>query len=250
MLEVRSLSKSFNEKKVLEDINIDIKDGEIVSLLGLSGSGKSTFLNLIAGFEEADTGVITYNKSSIVNSEKELFVEPEDRDIGFVFQNYALFPHLTVEKNICFGISDKLKEYQVRVLYEMLELLDLQEHSLKYPHQLSGGQQQRVAIARVLARGSELILFDEAFSSIDSTLKLKIIVQLKKILKSHNKTAIFVTHCPREAVMLSDKIAYIEDGKILQYDTPKNLHDNPTSQSISNLFGDNSFMFKGINDFL
>ena len=250
MLEVRSLSKSFNEKKVLEDINIDIKDGEIVSLLGLSGSGKSTFLNLIAGFEEADTGAITYNKSSIVNSEKELFVEPEDRDIGFVFQNYALFPHLTVEKNICFGISDKLKEYQVRVLYEMLELLDLQEHSLKYPHQLSGGQQQRVAIARVLARGSELILFDEAFSSIDSTLKLKIIVQLKKILKSHNKTAIFVTHCPREAVMLSDKIAYIEDGKILQYDTPKNLHDNPTSQSISNLFGDNSFMFKGINDFL
>ena len=132
----------------------------------------------------------------------------------------------------------------------MLDLMDLQEHGLKYPHQLSGGQQQRVAIARVLAKRSELILFDEAFSSIDSTLKLRIITQLKKILKSHNKTAIFVTHCPREAVMLSDKIAYIEDGKPLQFDSPKNLHDNPASQSISNLFGENSFMFKGINEFL
>lgn len=247
MLHLSNLSKSFNGKNVLNNINLDIKQGEIISLLGLSGSGKSTLLNLIAGFEDVDNGTIVYNNKNIVTDKFSL--SPEDRDIGFVFQNYALFPHLNVENNICFGISDKLKGYQARVLYEMLDLMDLQDQALKYPHQLSGGQQQRVAIARVLARRSELILFDEAFSSIDTTLKLKLIIQIKKILKSHNKTALFVTHCPREAMMLSDKIAYIEEGKILQYDTPKNLHENPASQSISNIFGKNSFMFKGIKEF-
>lgn len=132
----------------------------------------------------------------------------------------------------------------------MLELMDLEDKGSQYPHQLSGGQQQRVAIARVLAKKSELILFDEAFSSIDSTLKLKLILQIKKILKSHNKTAIFVTHCPREALMLSDKIAYIEKGEIIQFGTAKELNENPVSQSVSNLFGDNSFMFKTIDQFL
>jgi len=250
MLDVKNLSKSFNGKKVLENIDMQIDKGEIVALLGLSGSGKSTFLNLVAGFEDADEGcTISYNGKTIVD-EKGLFVTPEKRNIGFVFQNYALFPHITVEENICFGITEKDKEYQAKVLFEMLELMDLKDHAKKYPHQLSGGQQQRVAIARVLARKSELILFDEAFSSIDSTLKLKIITQIKKILKNHNKTAIFVTHCPREAMMLSDKIAYIEDGSILQYGTPKELHNNPSSQSITNLFGENSFMFKGIDNFL
>lgn len=248
MLNIKDLSKSFGNKEVLKDINLQIKEGEIVSLLGLSGSGKSTMLNLIAGFEEPDSGAIIYNDTKIFDDST--FMAPEDRDIGFVFQNYALFPHLNVEKNICFGISDKPKGFQSRVLYEMLDLMNLQDKGGMYPHQLSGGQQQRVAIARVLARRSELILFDEPFSSIDSTLKLKLIQQIKKILKSHNKTAIFVTHCPREALMLSDKIAYMEDGIIIQFDTPKNFNKNPLSQSVSNLFGDNSFMFKGIDDFL
>ncbi len=248
MLNIKDLSKSFGNKKVLKDINLQVQKGEIVSLLGLSGSGKSTILNLIAGFEEPDSGTIQYNNTQIFDDST--FIAPENRDVGFVFQNYALFPHINVENNICFGISDESKEYQSKVLYEMLDLMNLQDKSNMYPHQLSGGQQQRVAIARVLARGSELILFDEPFSSIDSTLKLKLIQQIKKILKSHNKTAIFVTHCPREALMLSDKIAYMEDGRIIQFDTPKNFNLNPVSQSVSNLFGDNSFMFKGINDFL
>jgi len=249
MLVVKNLSKSFNKKVVLKDIDVEINQGEIVCLLGLSGSGKSTFLNLIAGFEEVDSGAIIYNEKQLV-VDNSCFIEPQKRDIGFVFQNYALFPHLSIEKNICFGISEKPKGEQKKILFEMLELMDLKDHAKKYPHQLSGGQQQRVAIARVLAKGSELILFDEAFSSIDSTLKLKLIVQIKKILKSHNKTAIFVTHCPREAMMLSDKIAYIEDGALIQFGTPKELHDNPISQSISNLFGENSFMFKSIHSFL
>lgn len=248
MLNIKELSKSFDDKEVLKNINLDIKEGEIVSLLGLSGSGKSTLLNLIAGFEEANSGSMVYNGDKMFDNNS--FVAPEHRDIGFVFQNYALFPHITVKKNICFGISDKPKGYQARVLYEMLDLMGLEDKARMYPHQLSGGQQQRVAIARVLARRSELILFDEPFSSIDSTLKLKLILQIKKILKSHNKTAIFVTHCPREALMLSDKIAYIEGGQIIQFDTPKKLNENPVSQSVSNLFGDNSFMFKTIQDFL
>lgn len=248
MLNIKDLSKSFDNKEILKNINLDIEQGKIVSLLGLSGSGKSTLLNLIAGFEEADSGSITYKGVNIFDSST--FIQPEKRDIGFVFQNYALFPHIDVGKNICFGISDKPKPYQARVLYEMLELMDLEDKGSQYPHQLSGGQQQRVAIARVLAKKSELILFDEAFSSIDSTLKLKLILQIKKILKSHNKTAIFVTHCPREALMLSDKIAYIEKGEIIQFGTAKELNENPVSQSVSNLFGDNSFMFKTIDQFL
>jgi iron(III) transport system ATP-binding protein len=244
MLTIRNISKSFDTKQILKGIDLEINQGEIISILGQSGSGKSTILNLISGFEELDKGEVIYKKKTL--SSTNTFIEAQKRDIGFVFQNYALFPHLNVKQNILFGIDKKSKSTQTQILYEMIELLDLQGQEDKYPHQLSGGQQQRVAIARSIAKGSDLILFDEVFSSIDSILKLRIITQIKKILKQRKITAIFVTHSPREAVMLSDKIAYIEEGKILQYDTPKNLNCFPVSQSVSNLFGDNSFIFSKI----
>ena len=234
MLEVSEISKKFANIQVLKDISLSIKKGEIISLLGQSGSGKSTILNIIAGFEEADTGSCIYNEKTIFDTQ--IFCEPQDRHIGFVFQNYALFPHLNIAKNISFGISDMPKQHQVQTVVELLDLMNMSGMQNKYPHEISGGQQQRIAIARVLARDSELILFDEAFSSIDSTLKSKIMKEIKEIIKSKYKTAIFVTHSPKEAMELSDKIAYIENGEIIQFDTPINILKHPISKSISDVF--------------
>jgi len=246
MLKLEKISKVFGDKVVLSDISLDVKKAEIISLLGESGSGKSTILNIIAGFEEADNGFMQYRDKVIFS--KSVFIEPENRDIGFVFQNYALFPHLNVDKNISFGISKKDKSIQNSILKELLELLDMKGMEKKYPHELSGGEQQRVAIARVLARDSELILFDEPFSSIDISLKQKLIEKIRGIIRSQNKTAIFVTHDPKEAIFLSDKIAYIEDGRIIQYDKAINLHKNPKTKSVSDVFGKDSFAFKGIEE--
>ncbi|HIP29843.1 MAG TPA: ABC transporter ATP-binding protein, partial [Sulfurospirillum arcachonense] len=156
----------------LKDINIDLNEGEILTILGASGSGKSTILNLIAGFEKPSSGTIgIYEK--IVSSNEE-FMEPHTRNVGFVFQNYALFPHLNVFKNISFGISDKETNKQKRVVEEMMKLTGLEGLEKRYPHELSGGQQQRVALARTLATKPKLILFDEAFSNVDAILKSKI----------------------------------------------------------------------------
>lgn len=242
---MQNVSKKFAGVDVLKNINLSIKRGEIISLLGQSGSGKSTILNIIAGFEEADTGTCTYNDTMIFDDS--VFINPEKRNIGFVFQNYALFPHLNIAKNISFGIDKQSSKEKKDTVEKLLALINMQGLEKKYPHQISGGQQQRVAIARVLARQSELILFDEPFSSIDSTLKAKLITEIKEIIKSHHKTAIFVTHCPREAMLLSDKIGYIENGKIIQFDTPKELCNNPVSESVKNLFGDDSFLFQSIS---
>jgi len=247
VLILKNISKNFENKKVLDNLNLDIKFGDIVSILGQSGSGKSTLLNIIAGFDNPEEGTISYQDKILFD--KTNFIEPNRRDIGFIFQNYALFPHLSVEKNICFGIADKTKDEQNTILNNMIELFDIRGHEKKYPHQLSGGQQQRVAIARVLARGSNLILFDEAFSSIDVTLKLKLLSHIKQILKEHKKTAIFVTHDPKEAIILSDKIGFLEDGKMVQFGMPKELHTNPATQSIANLFGDDSYIFKDIRSY-
>ncbi len=234
MLEIKNLSKKFENNLVLDNINLSIKEGEIISLLGQSGSGKSTLLNIIAGFEESNDGSIIYNDITLINNNT--FIEPQNRDIGFVFQNYALFPHLNVKKNIAFGINHLEKKYQDESVDKLLKLINLIGLENNYPHELSGGQQQRVAIARVLARNSKLILFDEPFSSIDSTLKAKIIKEIKEILKSYNITAIFVTHNPNEAILLSDRIGYIEDGKIIQFDSIDELKNNPKSTFIKDLF--------------
>jgi len=234
MLQLQNIKKSFDKKVVLKDINLSVGKGEIVSLLGKSGSGKSTLLNIIAGFEEVDSGSGKYRDITIFD--EKIFCEPQERHIGFVFQNYALSPHLTIEKNITFGIDKKDKEFKAKKVKELLKLIQMEGYEKKYPHEISGGQQQRIAIGRVLARDSDLILFDETFSSIDSILKNELMSEIKDIIKSYNKTAIFVTHCPKEAKFLSDKIAYIEYGEIIQFDTPKNIAQNPKNDTIRELF--------------
>jgi iron(III) transport system ATP-binding protein len=242
ILHVKNISKNFGKTKVLNNINLEVKEGEILTILGSSGSGKSTILNLIAGFEKPDLGEISiYGK---LVSAPNIFKEPHERNVGFVFQNYALFPHLNVFKNIAFGISHLDINRQKLQVEKMMKLTGLEGLDGRYPHELSGGQQQRVALARTLATNPKLILFDEAFSNVDSVLKSKIEKELVDIIKDSGISAIFVTHDAKEALSISDKITYLEDGNIVQLSTPNEMYNNPKSKSVASFFGQANFLEK------
>ena len=247
ILTLSNISKSFDDTEVLKDITVDIERGKIISLLGKSGSGKSTLLNIIAGFEKSQTGMMFLNNKVLSNHRT--FVEPQKRNIGFVFQNYALFPHMTIFDNITFGIDSLPKEEKIQVANKLLSLVHLNGYEARYPHELSGGQQQRIALIRAMALNPELILLDEPFSGIDTMLKAKIQKELLEILKSTHKTAIIVTHDASEAMAMSDKIIYLEDGKIMQYDTPQNIYKYPKTKSIAKSFGVANFIKKDAKEY-
>ncbi len=238
ILSLKNLSKSFGNTQVLKDINIELEEGEILTILGSSGSGKSTILNLIAGFEKPDSGVINLYEEDVS------LKEPHERGVGFVFQNYALFPHLTVFKNIAFGISHMDTNRQKLQVEKMMKLTGLEGLEKRYPHELSGGQQQRVALARTLATKPKLILFDEAFSNVDSVLKSKIEKELVDIIKDSGVSAIFVTHDAKEALSISDNIAYLENGNIAQLSSSKEMYNSPKSKSVAKFFGKANFIKK------
>lgn len=240
MLELKNICKSFDKNEILKDINLEVKKGEVVSLLGLSGSGKSTILNIISGFEGLNSGEVIYKDKLIAS--KEVNLEPQKRNIGFVFQDYALFPHMNIYKNITFGVDKLPKNEKDKIVEGLLKLIDLEGIEKRYPHELSGGQQQRVALVRSMALNPDLILLDEPFSSIDSMAKASIQKQLLQILKGSQKTAIIVTHDPKEAMAMSDKIVYLENGSIVQVDTPKNIYDNPKTKLIAKSFGKANFI--------
>jgi iron(III) transport system ATP-binding protein len=236
ILELKQLNKKF-DKPVLKDVNLEIEQGQIISILGKSGSGKSTLLNIIAGFEKANSGSLHINEQVIFDKKKN--TEPQDRNIGFVFQNYALYPHLNVKENLLFGVKNKKDKTVVK---ELLEMVGLEGYEKKYPHELSGGEQQRISMARVLATDPDIILLDEPFSSVDTLLKAQIEKDLLTLIKKSGKTAIFVTHDPKEAMAISDKIAFIEDGEIIQYDTPQNIYYHPKSNIVASFFGIANFI--------
>ena len=189
ILNLKNIKKNFGKTEVLKDVNIELNEGEILTILGASGSGKSTILNLIAGFEEPSSGSISLYGKTV--SSRDIFEEPHERNIGFVFQNYALFPHLNVFKNIAFGISKKDINRKNVIVEKMMKLTGLEGLQKRFPHELSGGQQQRVALARTLATSPKLILFDEAFSNVDAILKSKIESELVSIIKDSGVSAIF-----------------------------------------------------------
>ncbi|KJS23216.1 MAG: ABC transporter [Clostridiaceae bacterium BRH_c20a] len=206
------------KEETINDFHLRINKGEIVSILGQSGSGKSTVLRLVAGLEMPGSGSIIINNVVMVDDNN--FVLPEKRGVGMVFQDYALFPHLTVEENVMFGLKKiDRKAKKVRV-GEVLALVNLKEFSKRYPYELSGGQQQRAALARALAPQPSLLLLDEPFSNLDKDLQLKIREELKGILKATGITAIFVTHDQSDAKALADYIVILEKGKILQEGKP------------------------------
>jgi len=242
ILTLSNITKTFNNTEVLKDITMDIEKGKIISLLGKSGSGKSTLLNIIAGFEQSPTGILCLNNKIL--SDSHTFIEPQKRNIGFVFQNYALFPHMNIFDNITFGIDNFTKEEKIKKATKLLHLVHLNGYESRYPHELSGGQQQRIALIRAMVLDPELILLDEPFSGIDTMLKSQIQKELLDILKSTHKTAIIVTHDSSEAMAMSDKIIYLEDGKIMQYDTPQNIYKHPKTKNIAKSFGIANFIKK------
>jgi len=209
MLAVKDLSVTYQNNKVLNGFNLNLKQGEIFALLGDSGSGKSSALRFIAGLDSADSGSVQLDGQQLSNHGKHQ-VSPEARGIGMVFQDYALFPHMTVEKNIAFGISKQPRIKQKKRIKELLTLISLEGIERKYPHQLSGGEQQRVALARALAPSPKLLLLDEPFSSLDKNHRVQLVSQVRDILKKTNTTSILVTHNVSEANTLANKV-----GKIL-----------------------------------
>jgi len=215
-ISIRHVNFQYTHTKELtiEDFSLNINQGEVISILGNSGSGKSTVLRIIAGLEIPLSGSITIGDKVVVD--KHTFIPPEKREVGMVFQDYALFPHMTVEKNIQFGLKGLSKKQKQMRPEDMLSLVDMSNFKKRYPYELSGGQQQRIALARALAPAPSLLIFDEPFSNLDAEIQIKIRDELAEILKKARITSIFVTHDQSDARALANRIVYIEEGKITE----------------------------------
>ena len=234
IIRARSVTKSYGSEIVLSDFNLDVWNGSIVGILGISGSGKTTALRLLAGFDKPDSGIIEM-RNRVISSE-ETFLPPEERNVGMVFQDYALFPHLNVEKNISFGLSrDEIKSGR---LEEVLSMCNLETYRNKFPQELSGGQQQRVSLARALAPKPEVILLDEPFTSLDAHMARDLREEVVSLLRQTETTAIIVTHDQEEALSVCDVVSVLENGSIIQSATPQEIYLNPVSQTVANSVGD------------
>jgi len=231
IIDIHQLQVKFEQKTILSDISFSLKAGEILGLVGPSGCGKTTLLNTLAGFIEQSNGSISIGETLHITKENKL--PPEKRNVGMIFQDYALFPHLTVNKNVGFGIDKLDKNEKQSRIDELLNLLALKDLGHRYPHQLSGGQQQRVAIARALAPQPQVLLLDEPFSNIDARLRNELMIEIRQLLKSLNMSAIFVTHNKDEVFTFADKIAVMYEGKILQIGTPIYVSQQPNSWQVA-----------------
>ena len=234
-VQIKDLTFHYKNSKepTIYNFSLSIEEGEIISILGKSGSGKSTILRLIAGLEIPKNGSIEINGKMM--SDDTHLIQPEKRGVGLVFQDYALFPHMTVANNIKFGLKKMSKQQKSERLEEVLYLVGLSEFAKRYPYELSGGQQQRVALARALAPNPSLIMFDEPFSNLDADLQLRIRDELRSILKQTGITSIFVTHDREDAKALADRIVMMQDGTIIQIGKPSEvLSESLKKSTISN----------------
>ena len=214
MLSVNNLKISFDDNHVLDGFNLQLESGDIFALLGDSGSGKSSALRFIAGLENAQLGSVALDGNDLSDSGSHS-VKPELREVGMVFQDYALFPHMTVFQNISFGINHLSKKEKIEKVESLLDLISLEGIEKKYPHQLSGGEQQRVSLARSLATSPKLLLLDEPFSSLDKSHRDQLVKEVREILKKAGVTSILVTHDEAEANAFADKIGKIEEKQLL-----------------------------------
>lgn len=231
-LHFRNVVKRFGDTLAVDGVDLEIEEGEWVTLLGSSGSGKTTLLRILAGFESATSGTVLLQGRDVSR------LTPAERNIGMVFQQYALFPHLTVAENIAYGLKmhgwDRARRAE-RVA-EMLEIIQLSGLEKRMPGQLSGGQQQRVALARALAFGPPVLLMDEPLGALDRSLRLEMEQQFRRIHRELRPTVIYVTHDQEEALVLSDRIAILQHGRLIAYDTPQRLHDQPQKASVASFF--------------
>ena len=234
-LELNGVIQRFGKQTVVNGVNFQLEQGQIACLLGPSGCGKTTLLRCIAGFEEIVSGDIRLHDKIVSQATHHL--APEQRRIGMVFQDYALFPHLTIEQNIAFGLGKKSSEEAHLRVRQLLATVGLGGQGSKFPHELSGGQQQRVALARALAPRPALILLDEPFSNLDVGLRERLSAEVRDILKREGSTAVLVTHDQNEAFAMADEIGVMYDGKIQQWDTPYNLYHRPANRFVADFIG-------------
>src|SRR6186713_2200918 len=227
------ISKRFGKTSVLENINFDVAEGEALVLLGASGSGKTTILRIIAGLEQPYTGKVMLHGKDVTE------LPARERGVGVIFQSYALFPKMTVEKNIGYGLKiRRRKRKEIReTVKELLSLVQLEEHRKKYPSQLSGGQQQRVAIARTLAYKPEVLLFDEPFGALDTRTRVHLRREIRALLRKVNVPSIFITHDQEEALELGDRVAVINKGHIEQIGTPYEIYNQPATEYVATFLG-------------
>jgi len=238
MINIKKLNFMYQNRTqatIVKNISLNIKKGELVCLLGPSGCGKTSTLRLIAGLEIPNSGTITIAGTCV--NDKNIFVEPHKRDVGFLFQDFALFPHLTTEENIAWGLYLLGQEERTTRIEELLKQTNMIKHRDKYPHELSGGEQQRVSLARALAPKPSILLLDEPFSSLDTNLRYEIREETSQILKDTNTTAIIVTHDPEEAMLIADKIILMYDGEILQEGTAEELYKKPKNRVVASFLG-------------
>ena len=232
-LKINDINKNFGNTEVLKGINLDIKDGDFLVLLGPSGCGKSTLLNTIAGLESSNSGEI------LIDNYKVNDMEPSDRDIALVFQSYALYPAMTVKKNVTFGLEQRKtsKEKIAEALEKVSNLLKINELLERKPSQLSGGQRQRVAMGRALVRDPKVFLFDEPLSNLDAKLRVEMRREIKKLHQNLKTTVVYVTHDQTEAMSLGTNIAIMNHGVIQQCDTPKNIYNYPSNVFVADFIG-------------
>jgi iron(III) transport system ATP-binding protein len=240
LLKVNNISAGYADHNVVSELSFHVNQGEIVSLLGASGCGKTTVLRAIAGFEPVRAGSIDINATRVSAPGQQM--APERRSVGMVFQDYALFPHLTISDNIAFGLrklKNEERRYRVKNLLSAVGLPGLGD---RYPHELSGGQQQRVALARALAPAPAVLLMDEPFSNLDVDLRERLSLEVRDILKTQGITGIMVTHDQHEAFAISDKIGVMHEGSIIQWDTPYNLYHEPNTRFVADFIGQGEFI--------
>lgn len=239
LINLQNINVSYDKKNnILENLNLKVKKGELVSLLGPSGCGKTTTLRVVAGFIEPTAGKFLLGDKDYTN------IPVHNRNFGLVFQSYALFPHLTVEENVAFGLKMKkmTKDEIKSKVDEILKTVDMDHLAKRYPKELSGGQRQRVAIARALVIEPSLLLLDEPLSNLDAKLRLKMRVEIRKLQQKLGITTLFVTHDQEECFSISDKVAVLNKGVIEQFDTPENIYSNPATEFVARFVGFENFI--------
>ncbi len=243
ILELKNITKRFSENPIpaVNDVSLTLRQGDILALLGPSGCGKTTLLRMIGGFEEASqTGTIEIDGQIVCGSNT--WIAPEKRDIGIVFQDYALFPHLTVAQNVAFGLKNLNKEQIKKRVTEVLHLVSLKNLEERYPYELSGGQQQRVALARALAPQPKLMLLDEPLCNLDIQVRLRLRQEIRDILKAAGTSAIFVTHDQEEALAISDVVGVMRQGNLEQLGTPEEIYTRPASRFVAEFVTQANFL--------
>lgn len=235
---LKGIAKSFSDKTVIKPLDLTINDGSFTTLLGPSGCGKTTLLRMISGLEAPDSGEIYFDDKLIFSSEKGVNIPPEKRSLGFVFQDFALWPHMNVYENVAFGLrtSGRTDELDKKVM-NALKAVKLEDFAKRFPSQLSGGQQQRVAFARAIVIEPKCILFDEPLSALDALLREQMRAELKELVSRLGITSVFVTHDQTEAMSMSDMIAVMSEGAVEQYDTPEKVYSSPVSEFAARFVG-------------